>query len=111
MTHLAPAFTIYSRMCQRHSHREIGWIQRLPGAVRRMGLVRCLEWLAAGNDNRDAGIALHGEMAPTLGLSPRISEAVEYLETCDRSQAMEVHRRAVALFDALARQQQIAELS
>lgn len=78
--------------------------RRLPMAVRRMGLVRCLEWLVAGTNARrsELGSALHRCLAPALLLHTDLPTAVKHLEECPRRELFQYHRRAVALFDALA---------
>ncbi len=99
------AHTVYERMTRggRFSPKVLApVITKLPSAVRRMGLVRCLEWLEAGKKNVDVGKALNAELAPCLLLDPSIPRSVDQLETCSRTEMFRHHRRAVALFDALA---------
>ncbi len=77
-------------------------LKTLPAAVRRMGLVRTIEWMGAGSQNRAAGERLFSYVGPALGLAPLISDAVKTLEECDRRKLFGAHRDAIALFDQLA---------
>jgi hypothetical protein len=86
-----------------HDQKSIGVvIKAMPSAVRRMGLVRSLEWLEAGQKNAQVGQALHRAVAPLLLLDIKISRAVQELETCDRRVLFGYHRRAIEVFDMLA---------
>ncbi len=77
-------------------------VRKMPSAVRRMGLVRALEWLEAGRNNRELGTALYKALAPLLRLpTGSIGAAVKELETCDRRTLLAHHRRAIAVFDRL----------
>ncbi len=85
-----------------HARKDIGvLLKQLPSAVRRMGLVRSLEWLQSGEKHRRLGQTLFANLSPELLLPPDIHEAVEKLETCPRDELFGYHRRAVALVDQL----------
>ena len=99
---LTPAVEIRKELARKHGVTDVdNVLRRLPGAVRRMGLVRCLEWLAVGKKVR-LGADLQQRLAPHLLLDPKIAAAVEQLEACDRRRLFRHHRDAVRLFDALA---------
>ena len=75
-------------------------IKPLPGAVRRMGLVRTIEGLGLGKHS-DAGKAVFKQVAKLLDLPDDLTKAVVLLETCEREALFARHRRAIAVFDAL----------
>lgn len=77
-------------------------LKSLPSAIRRMGIVRCLQWLQAGRTHVGLGQALFQQLAPHLELPLTIDEAARTLESGSRTQVFRAQQRAVALFDALA---------
>ena len=94
---------IHKLASSNHTAKELDdLLKRLPSAVRRMGLVRCLEWLEVGK-KRPIGAILHKQLARPLRLDRRnVAASVAVLETCPRRELLQTHRRAVRLFDALA---------
>lgn len=97
-----------STLCKAHAiHKrlpaeDVGPVlKKLPASLRRMGLIRTLEWLEAGREAK-RGVAVFQALMPELRLLPTITETVQHLETCPRREYFEVQRRALELVDALA---------
>ena len=90
--------------------KDLGIVVRsMPSAVRRMGLVRSLEWLEAGKKHSRLGTDLYANIAHLLLLPASVSKAVNTLETCGRRDLLAHHQRAIVLFDRLALLQRAAE--
>lgn len=103
------AAEIHERLKKFNKEDRDALLKKLPGAARRMGLVRCIEWLSTGSKNAELGQRVFAELAPTLGLATTIPAAVRELETGDRPTFLRAHRRALRLFDTLATLQRIED--
>lgn len=98
MSAIAKAHAIHEKL----PAKEVGPVlKKLPASLRRMGLIRTLEWLESGREAK-RGVAIFEAIMPGLSLKPTISETVEHLETCPRREYFDVQRRALELVDALA---------
>ena len=96
------AAAIRVQLVEKRPAREVDLLLgQLPSAIRRMGLVRALEWLAVGK-KAPVGRYLVEELAAPLRLHPTIDGSVDELETCARRDLFRTHREALRLFDALA---------
>ncbi|MEN0067996.1 MAG: hypothetical protein AAGA48_38055 [Myxococcota bacterium] len=114
MSVLSQAFEIRSQVAKHEKAdpeqlKEL--LRRLPAAVRRMGLVRCLEWLDVGKKKSATGRILQAKLAIHLGLPVNPRAAASQLEEGSRLELFRCHRQAVALFDALATAQRVVENS